>query len=92
MTKHAPPPMKTPETKPVEPPGPSGADIEARRDKAEDQARHDAAILHQALARVTRLLGYSDAHLPDHVGDIDATGVSEKYAGLVAFAKVAKLP
>jgi hypothetical protein len=52
----------------------------------------DAEVLHVALARVCRLLGYSDEHMPEHASSIDASGVDERIAGLVAFAATARLP
>lgn len=56
------------------------------------QAQCDASILHACLSRVARLLGHADEHMPEHTADLDTTGVSEKYAGIVAWAKGAKLP
>jgi hypothetical protein len=52
----------------------------------------DAEVLHAALARVCRMLGYNDEHMPEHTADIDATGVDARIAGLVSFAKAARLP
>lgn len=59
---------------------------------ATSQRDLDQAVLHACLSRLSRLMGYQDEHMPDHVSDIDISGVSEKYAGITAFAKGAKLP
>jgi hypothetical protein len=56
------------------------------------QAELDRDVLHAALTRLGRLLGYQDEHSPEHTNDLDTTGLSAKYAGLVQWAKGAKLP
>jgi hypothetical protein len=77
--------------------GKEQSDADAQADQAAGEqlpplSARDAEVLHAALARVCRLLGYNDPFMPEHVADLDATGVDERIAGLVAFAKTAKLP
>lgn len=55
------------------------------------QAETDRDVLHACLSRLSRLLGYTDDAMPGHVSDIDVSGVSEKYAGIANFARVARL-
>jgi hypothetical protein len=66
--------------------------VEEMSKQGKQQADTDRDILHAALSRITRLMGYRDSEMPEHVGDLDVTGLSEKYAGIVRFAKTAKLP
>lgn len=52
----------------------------------------DATVIHACLSRLARLHGYTDEHLPEHTGDIDVSGVSPEVAGLVAWARGARMP
>lgn len=53
---------------------------------------HDAEVLHACLSRVARLHGYADEHMPEAVADIDTAGCDPRIAGLVAWAKTARMP
>lgn len=55
------------------------------------QAERDRYVLRAALSRVCGLLGYSDEHTPPYSGDIDTADVSPEIAGLVEFARTARL-
>jgi hypothetical protein len=55
------------------------------------QAAVDRDILHACLARIARMLGYADEHMPAHTGDIDVSAASEKIQGIAQWAKTAKL-
>lgn len=83
------------ESKPEPPPAPP-ADVmtpeppeRAAPVKTFTPTTRDAQALFEGLARMARLRGYEDHHIPEHKGDIDMTGLSPEVAGLVDFARKA---